>query len=116
MSIVYVHEHGTETDIEWWCDGCECRHAFRVKGEGRPMWTWNGDLLKPTFAPSLLYKWDEHVPKVTSENLHHWRAKPWIQTPVAKVCHVFVREGMVEYLPDCTHYLAGKTVPMTGLP
>jgi hypothetical protein len=26
------------------------------------------------------------------------------------VCHVFVKAGEIQYLSDCTHELAGKTV------
>jgi hypothetical protein len=30
-------------------------------------------------------------------------------------CHSFVRAGMIEFLSDCTHELAGKTVPIPDL-
>jgi hypothetical protein len=30
-------------------------------------------------------------------------------------CHLFVRDGMIQYLSDCTHKLAGKTVPMEDI-
>lgn len=32
------------------------------------------------------------------------------------VCHCFIRNGMIEFLTDCTHNLAGQTVPMVDLP
>lgn len=28
-------------------------------------------------------------------------------------CHFFIRDGHLHYLADCTHALAGQTVPMT---
>src|SRR5436309_254590 len=28
------------------------------------------------------------------------------------VCHSFVRDGLIEFLGDCTHPLAGRTVPL----
>lgn len=28
------------------------------------------------------------------------------------ICHSFVRDGLIQYLPDCTHHLAGQTVPL----
>lgn len=55
-------------------------------------WKWNGSTTHPTLDPSILIRTaDEHGPIV---------------------CHSFVREGMIEFLPDCTHALAGKTVPL----
>jgi hypothetical protein len=30
-------------------------------------------------------------------------------------CHIFVRDGKIQFLNDCTHELAGKTVPMEPL-
>ncbi len=28
------------------------------------------------------------------------------------MCHVYLMEGMIQFLGDCQHALAGKTVPM----
>jgi hypothetical protein len=52
------------------------------------VWTFNGDLERPTFEPSLLC--DQHDP--------------------AHRCHLFLRQGRIEYLSDCHHALAGQTV------
>lgn len=85
----------SETDgrICFHCPGCECLHAFNVNtAEGRPLWTWNGDLERATFAPSLLYRTE------------YGDGRP------ALVCHSFVRDGRIEFLNDCTHKLAGQTV------
>jgi hypothetical protein len=63
-----------------------------------PRWQFNGDMEKPTFLPSILSKWQGHdIP-----------GKP-------QVCHSFVREGRIEFLTDCTHALAGKTVELPDL-
>ncbi|MCZ4340562.1 hypothetical protein O4H52_03015 [Sphingomonadaceae bacterium G21617-S1] len=32
------------------------------------------------------------------------------------VCHSFVRNGQIEFLSDCTHALAGQTVPLPPFP
>lgn len=53
-------------------------------------WTFNGDLEKPTFSPSMLIY----------PNPMHGRD------------HFFVRDGKIEYLSDCEHNLAGKTIDM----
>lgn len=69
----------------FWCLGCKCHHSFEV-----PRWTFNGDLENPTFSPSLLV--DQHNPQYR--------------------CHLFVKDGHIEYLSDCHHGLANQTVKM----
>lgn len=60
--------------------------------DGSPGWTFNGDLKKPTFKPSLLNRGGDKEGKA--------------------ICHLYVTAGKIQYLPDCTHALAGKTVDM----
>ena len=75
------------TGYVFWCPGCEEAHTYDV-----PRWSFNGDMDKPTFTPSLLY-------------------------PEKKVrCHLFVRAGKIEYCGDCGHALAGQTVDLPDLP
>ena len=59
---------------------------------GTGKWTWNGSVDSPTLKPSILT-----------------RGGP-PQTPI--VCHTFVNDGLVQFLSDCTHELAGQTVPL----
>jgi hypothetical protein len=79
---------------------------------GPTMWTWNGDMVKPTFSPSILVSHHEWTPPVTPENLEQWKVQPWPQTKVDKRCHTFIKDGMIQFLGDCTHDHAGKTVPL----
>lgn len=65
---------------------------FYTKTEGYPQWSFNGDVDNPTFNPSLLNR----------DNQGH-------------VCHLFVRNGKIEYLGDCTHSLAGKVIDMEDM-
>ena len=51
-------------------------------------WTWNGDTEKPTLRPSIL-----------SQN-HRYR------------CHTWVNDGVAQYLDDCSHELAGQSIPL----
>lgn len=92
------------------CPGCEHFHAVYVAGEGHHHWTFNGDTERPTFSPSLLVQWDAHEPPVTPENIEEWKRAPWPQAKVHKVCHSFINDGRIQFLGDCTHKLAGKTV------
>lgn len=66
----------------FWCPGCNTNHAISVK-PGR----WTLDLNTLTVTPSIL-------------------AQGAIR------CHSFVRNGMIEFLKDSEHHLAGKTVPL----
>jgi len=69
------------------CPGCGEPHAFTAA------WTWNGSTERPTFSPSLL---------VNAERPE-------------RRCHLFVRDGHIEFLPDCHHPLAGQTVEMVDM-
>ena len=99
-----VNANGVLYDcLQFWCPGCE-----RVDPDGyrrgglhmlpvnttatSPSWDWDGNLEAPTLAPSILSRYDGFV------------------------CHSFIRGGMVEFLSDCTHALAGQTVPLGELP
>lgn len=83
---------GTEVSYVFDCPACGIGHSFRVEGNG-PKWTFNGDVDNPTFSPSLLVKWGK---KSVDEVL----------------CHSFVRNGQMQFLSDCTHAMAGKTVTL----
>ena len=67
------------------CPGCDEAHWFDAA-----RWTKTGPDGAPTFSPSLVVAANDP----------------------ARRCHLFVREGQIQYLPDCHHRLAGKTVKM----
>jgi hypothetical protein len=71
-----------QMDHAFFCPGCKCGHGFNAQ-----RWAFNGDLERPTLNPSLLLFG-------------------------VRRCHSFVRDGMIEFLADCDHELAGKTVPL----
>lgn len=86
----------------WWCPGCNSSHNIQ-HGEGRgPRWAWNGDVERPTFTPSVL---------VTYGGVDSGKDG----APPAR-CHSFVIEGQMQMLGDCTHALAGQTVPIPHWP
>lgn len=84
------------------CPGCGRDHVVT------PAWTFNGDLERPTFSPSLLLRGvecptdEEHARLMAGEKV----------PPRPLVCHSFIRDGRIEFLGDCTHALAGKTVDL----
>lgn len=73
------------------CPACNIGHCFVTKADTGPLWSFNGDLERPTFDPSLMYYRDSYgMPR----------------------CHLYVREGKIIFLPDCEHELKGQTVEM----
>jgi hypothetical protein len=95
----------------FYCPGCENHHAVYVEGADFPhKWQWNGSMDKPTFSPSLLLKAPMWIPPVTGENYEEFKKNPWTQTQVETICHSFIKDGMIQFLGDCTHHLKGQTV------
>jgi hypothetical protein len=86
------------------CPGCKSRkegdtglHGLPVNAAvKRPSWAFDGNLEKPTLSPSILSRTE-------------WAGVPF-------VCHSFLRNGVFEFLGDCTHALKSQNVPMESLP
>jgi hypothetical protein len=74
-----------ENKYMFYCEGCKQNHSFDER------WTFNGDIVKPTFTPSLLYN---------------------ASVPNRPTCHSYVTDGKIQYLNDCTHTLAGQTIDL----
>lgn len=74
----------------FWCPGCKCLHTAEIEKRNPfgGLWTWDGNVDKPTLTPSM------NLPGR---------------------CHFYLREGQMVYLPDSTHALAGQTVPLPPL-
>lgn len=82
----------TDGTAHFECPGCDGMHGIPIKGENHPVWGWNGSVDAPTFTPSILVRY-QGGDKNT-------------------VCHSFVTDGRIQFLGDCTHALAGKTVDL----
>lgn len=78
------------TAVWFWCPGCDSPHRV-LTDPPEQAWGWNGDLTAPTFTPSVLVTRPGGIPDR---------------------CHSFVTDGRIQYLTDCTHALAGQTVPL----
>lgn len=90
---------GTKIHDAWWfyCPGCECYHNYILEYfNGRVGPKWSYDEHSKSFIPSL---------------------KATRQEPGKKhVCHIWSLNGSVQYLSDCTHHLANKSVPFVLKP
>lgn len=75
-----------------YCPGCDQLHRINVNAPNPvtgAIWHWNHNADRPTFSPSV------HI--------------------VGR-CHYFLSDGELQYLPDCSHELAGQTVALPELP
>lgn len=80
------------------CPGCARPHRVNVGDGPGPRWGWNGNAERPTFTPSVLVRYD-------GADAGRDGAPP-------AVCHSFVTDGNIQFLADCTHALAGQTMPL----
>lgn len=97
------HEHG----FTFWCEGCKQAHNVWVE-PSRVTWGWNGSLDKPTFDPSILVQGTQPL---TDEQVELIMSGTKID-PVEFRCHSYIRDGVMEYLMDCSHSMAGQKVPL----
>jgi hypothetical protein len=86
----------------FYCQGCGQCHGVNDS------WTFNNDFERPTFSPSILVRGTEHI----TDEEHAKIMRGEHVEPRRFVCHSFVKNGAIEYLNDCTHELAGKTVEL----
>ncbi len=80
------------------CPGCLCDHMITTNDSNpKHNWTFNGDINRPTFSPSLLVY---SQPK---------------SDPPGPRCHSFIRDGKIQFLDDCEHGLKGQTIELPEL-
>ena len=86
--------HQFSPDYTFYCQGCHSDHGIWITKRNRKgaIWIFDGNLDKPTISPSINCGCDDHQ--------------------VNYRCHFFIKAGMIEFLSDCTHSLAGQTVEM----
>jgi len=92
-----------------WCPACDDAHAVQIDGE--PRWTWDGNLDAPTISPSVLVGGVQWNP-----GDHFYKPHHHVEPGGRITCHSYVKQGRWEFLGDCTHDLAGQTVPVPPLP
>lgn len=99
--------------LHFWCPGCDEVHGVRVAPAPQP-WAWNGDAHRPTFSPSILVRYYRATPEGEAMMKRGDPLPPGMDRCPGKdeVCHSFVRDGQIQFLSDCTHKLAGQTVPL----
>jgi hypothetical protein len=99
MAKVKKHVH---IYYSFFCPGCGHNHSYSTEGDNIN-WKFNGDENNPTFEPSLLSTTMTKNPDTE------------VYDVVKSICHLFVRNGKIEFLNDCTHEFAGKTVELPNI-
>jgi len=94
--------------VAFHCPGCDEIHMINTDATDRPAWGFDGNYDAPTFSPSILVRGKR---RITDDEHARIMAGEKIELP-ERVCHSFVRAGRIEFLGDCTHKLAGQTVPL----
>lgn len=94
--------------LAFWCQGCKCSHAVDER------WQFNGNFDKPTLHPSILIDTGHYRSGHTGDCWCTYNeAHPDNPSPFkCGRCHTFVTDGNIQFLPDCTHHLAGKTIAL----
>ncbi|MGE5512372.1 MAG: DUF6527 family protein [Bacteroidota bacterium] len=105
------HQHG----YSHWCPGCKQMHVIATAPSrpGAPVWSFDGNVDRPTFAPSILIRSGHFVPGWQGKECWCTESDPDFR---CGICHYFIRDGRIEYCSDSTHKLAGRTVDLPPLP
>jgi hypothetical protein len=96
--------------LAFWCPGCREMHAVTSA------WTFDGNYDRPTFSPSILIRSGHYCPGARPDECWCTYNAEHKDDPApfgCSVCHSFVRDGQIQFLNDCTHELAGQTVPLS---
>ena len=86
IKIITSGENNEYIQAWFYCPGCKNHHAYTLKSPGFVPWTFNNNLEKPTFTPSLLCNKDY---------------------PESR-CHLFITNGVIDFCDDCFHELKGQ--------
>ena len=120
MSAAGVLRRGEGDRLIFRCPGCEDMHAVPIGDGPGPRWSWNRDIEKPTFKPSIRLSGVDLTEKGLAD-MDSWFAAgkpdrvPERFESKPSLCHSFVTDGNIEFLNDCTHALVGKTVPLPAI-
>jgi hypothetical protein len=124
--VPYTNDAGEVVGYEFYCPGCDERHLLNVRngnpngtGGQQPVWTFNGDTLKPTFRASVLVqtgcKTSAHKPGDAC--WCNYEARYGKPAPYKCVrCHLFVTDGKIQFLGDSSHELRDLTVELPDIP
>lgn len=91
-----------------WCPACKEMHTLF------DTWHFNGNVDKPTYSPSFKHEGLKTIRDANGVWTGGWEMKDG--KPVPEICHYILTDGILNFCADCTHELAGKSVPLPELP
>lgn len=116
-------DHLNRTGWRFFCPGCRESHVIWTQNPGGPVWGFNNDTARPTFTPSLL------ITTGCQTARHRPGDNCWCSYNAEEVakgnqpapfkcgrCHLFLTDGKLQFLGDCTHDMANQTVDLPDLP
>ena len=92
--LLKIEKKDDGPDYSFYCPGCKCDHGVWTTPSkyNNCLWTFNGDMDKPTFLPSIL-----------------------VRNGLDVKCHIYITDGISHFLGDCTHELKGQSVLMEDI-
>lgn len=88
--LIVESEYQGRKTYYYWCEGCKSHDCFTD--------SWQIESWNPlTISPSVRMSQGGHGSG----------------QPEKTLCHVFIKNGIIEYLNDCPHSLRGQKVPMS---
>lgn len=99
----------TESGHMHWCPACKEMHPLPDS------WQFNGNIEKPTFTPSFKHEGLKTVRDSNGVWLGEWERDSQGNT-IKEVCHYILTDGILNFCGDCTHSMAGQSVPLAALP
>jgi hypothetical protein len=97
-----VNQDGKHYGWSFTCPGCGQYHVIPTDGghdsDPQHNWSFNDNVDKPTFQPSLKVSWTEG------------------EQQIQRICHSVITDGLIQFCGDCTHALVGKTVELPDIP
>lgn len=99
-------------DRIFWCPACRCDHGVSTREPG-PVWTITGPPESPTIDPSVKVSGYEMNAEGYAMIARGEKPPKGERYPGAEwCCHSVITAGQIHYELDCTHSMAGQTVPM----
>jgi hypothetical protein len=107
---------GDSGPIGWchYCPGCRHTHCFNVEQPTRAWpefniaggvkWSFNGNLERPSFSPSMLIQ------------TGGWKSPEGKDIPQRTLCHYVLSDGVINFCADSAHELTGRAVPLADYP
>lgn len=112
---LYDNPDGSQTAMIM-CPACHFPHSMRVRRDGQPgpQWGYNFNEEAPTFTPSILSRSGHFMTGKSAENCVHCKEDD--DRDMCQLCHSFITDGVIKFLDDCSHTMAGQSMSLPEWP